>query len=173
MKKSKIITDFARPSRDFPGEPRRAKNDIPGCGKATWGQNEPMFDASPEGAKDNSPGCSEANPGITQVRQSLKAPKGPAQPVHQYAYALFPEYGYAYESDKCRTLEKAGYYWCFRQNGNYGKVHFTPIWYPNGNYTVKIIKSDCWTPSGMITTAAVTNTITISGSAYDDWYVGR
>jgi hypothetical protein len=91
----------------------------------------------------------------------------------QYAYALFPEYGYAYESDKCRTLEKVSYYWCFRQNGNYGKVHFTPLWYPNGNYTVKIIKSDCWTPSGMITTAAVTNTITISGSAYDDWYVGR
>jgi len=52
-------------------------------------------------------------------------------------------------------------------------VHFTPLWYPDGSYTVKVFKSDCWTPSGMMTAASVTNTITISGSAYDDWYVAR
>jgi len=33
--------------------------------------------------------------------------------------------------------------------------------------------SDMWTPAGMITKTMNTNTVKISDSAYDDWYVGR
>ncbi|MDD4495908.1 MAG: hypothetical protein PHV32_16480, partial [Eubacteriales bacterium] len=89
----------------------------------------------------------------------------------QYGCASFPEYNYAYASGKCRTLDRINSYLYFPWNGSYGKVHFTPLWYPDGNYTVKIMKSDCWTPSGMILSETATNTIQISGSAYDDWYV--
>ena len=91
----------------------------------------------------------------------------------QYGYALFPEYNYASASGKYQTLDRIGSYWYFPTNRSYGKVHFIPLWYPDGNYTVKVIKSDCWTPAGMITATSNTNTINISGSAYDDWYVGR
>ena len=103
----------------------------------------------------------------------LRIPSSLAYTSVQYAYAVFPEYEYSSFYGRYRTLEKSGSYWCFRQNEAYGRVHFTPLWYPDGGYTVKVVKSDCWTPSGMMTAATVTNTITISGSAYDDWYVGR
>ena len=63
--------------------------------------------------------------------------------------------------------------WNFPSNGSYGNVHFTPIWYPNGNYTVSVTLSDLWTPAGMITKTVNTNTIRIIDSAYDDWHVGR
>ncbi len=102
------------------------------------------------------------------------APYSAYTPI-QYAYASFPEYGYSSATGKCRTLEIGGngVYWEFRQNGSYGKVHFTPLWYPDGNYTVKATKRDMWTPSGMLTASVVTNSIKISGSAYDDWFVGQ
>ena len=91
----------------------------------------------------------------------------------QYGYAAFPEYAYSSINGKYRTLEKVGGYWSFRQNGSYGRVHFTPLWYPDGGYTVKVVKRDCWTPSGMLSEVVPTTTITIKDSAYDDWYVGR
>ena len=37
----------------------------------------------------------------------------------------------------------------------------------------KVVKSDMWTPSGMIQSIDTTKPITISGNAYDDWYIGR
>ena len=102
-----------------------------------------------------------------------QTPYSTAYTSAQYGYAVFPEYGYASTIGRYRTLERIGSYFYFRPNGSYGKVHFTPLWYPDGNYTVKVIKSDCWTPSGMIISESVTNTVQISGSIYDDWYVGR
>ncbi len=92
----------------------------------------------------------------------------------QYAYATFPEFYYSTAYGKYRTLMITGngMYWGFRPNGSYGNVHFTPLWYPDGSYTVKVVKQDCWTPSGMLTASVVTNTITIKDSAYDDWFVG-
>lgn len=91
----------------------------------------------------------------------------------QYAYITLPEYGYTYASGKCRTLEKSGSYWVLPQNGSYGRLHFTPLWFPDGNYTAKITQTDMWTPSGMISASRSTNTIVIKDSAYDDWHIGR
>ena len=90
----------------------------------------------------------------------------------QYALALFPEFGYAQTSNNCRTLELTSGKWMFRENSDYGRIHFTPLWYPDGNYTAAVLQSDCWTPAGMISRMCNTNTITISGSAYDDWFIG-
>lgn len=100
-------------------------------------------------------------------------PSSNAYTSAQYSYAVFPEYNYISAIGRYRTLDLIGSYWYLHTNGSYGKVHFTPLWYPNGNYAVKVIKSDCWTPAGMVISESVTNTIQISGSAYDDWYVGR
>ena len=48
----------------------------------------------------------------------------------------------------------------------------TPIWYPDGEYTVKYAVYDLWTPAGMLTgnTYAL---IRINGSMYDDYYTNR
>ena len=91
----------------------------------------------------------------------------------QYAYATFPEYNYSGAVGKYRTLVESGSYWIFRPNGNYGNVHFTPLWYPDGQYAVKVVQQDFWTPSGMVSSAVITNAITIKDSAYDDWFVGQ
>lgn len=94
-----------------------------------------------------------------------------AYTLPQYAEAFFPEYGYLHGADQYRTLELNSNIWRFRQNGSYGYVHFTPLWYPDGSYTVSVRQSDLWTPAGMIQKQSNTNAIVISGSAYDDWYI--
>ena len=54
-----------------------------------------------------------------------------------------------------------------------GRTHYTPLWFPDGVYAVKIVQTDCWTPAGMLTKEIVPDAITIKGNAYDDWYEGR
>ncbi len=94
----------------------------------------------------------------------------------QYGYALLPEYGYLFEDGKAITLKKttgeAYSYFEFPAFRDYGKVHFTPLWFPDGSYTVSVCQTDCWTPAGMIS-LSLPKTVTISGNAYDDWYAGR
>ena len=53
------------------------------------------------------------------------------------------------------------------------RLHFTPLWYPNGSYVVSVTATEVWTPSGMIYCIRNSNTIRIVDSAYDDWYVGE
>lgn len=89
----------------------------------------------------------------------------------QLACATFPEFGYGISDGKCRTLEQISNKWTFRENGSYGHIHFTPLWYPDGNYCVSVIQRDCWTPTGMISRTVNSNNVTISGSAYDDWTI--
>ena len=94
----------------------------------------------------------------------------------QTAYATFPEFGYLVATGKYKTLELINGRWYFEQNftiEDYDRLHFTPLWYPDGDYTVCVAVSDVWTPAGMITASGNAPTITISGSAYDDWYLGR
>lgn len=89
----------------------------------------------------------------------------------QYSIASFPEFGYLKTTGNYRTLELVSGKWILRENGSYGRIHFTPLWYPDGSYSVNVTISDCWTPAGMITRTVNTNTVTISGSAYDDWTI--
>jgi len=91
----------------------------------------------------------------------------------QYVLVLLPEFGYKSTQNTCRTLIKSGSQWIFRTNEDYGNVHFTPLYFPDGSYTVSVKYSDIWTPGGMISVTKATNTIKIEGSAYDDWYIGR
>lgn len=50
------------------------------------------------------------------------------------------------------------------------RVHFTPIWYPDGTYQVYVETFDCWTPGGMLCGTGK-GSIKISGSMWDDWHI--
>ena len=93
----------------------------------------------------------------------------------QVVLAHFPEFGYGSNTGLYRNLEKVSGKWQFKENPyaeNSARIHFTPIWYPDGDYTVNIIASDCWTPAGMLM-ASGNVTFKIEGSVYDDWFLGR
>ena len=103
-------------------------------------------------------------------------PDDSAYTYPQTAYATFPEFGYAATAGKYKTLERLSGKWYFGQDFSVEdseRLHFTPLWYPDGDYIVYVTVSDVWTPAGMITASGSAPTITISGSAYDDWYLGR
>ena len=103
-------------------------------------------------------------------------PNASAYTAVQQAYATFPEYKYSLATDYFRTLQKSDVTWMFAPNpyadGN-ERLHFTPLWYPNGSYIVSVTATDVWTPAGMISTTRNSNVVRIVDSAYDDWYVGE
>lgn len=94
----------------------------------------------------------------------------------QSVYATFPEYGYSTEIDRYRTLDYAGSLCSFVSNpdaeGN-EKIHFIPVFVKNGEYIVSVTATQIWTPAGMITAVRNSNTITLNGSIYDDFYHGN
>lgn len=49
------------------------------------------------------------------------------------------------------------------------RVHFTPLWYPDGTYTSYTYLEDAWTPAGMLC-LNLNDYVTINGSVYDDWH---
>ena len=114
-------------------------------------------------------------PTITRTGSEIM-PDSSAYTEVQQVYATFPEFKYLQDINSFRTLEKVNGAWMFEQNpyaDGKERLHFTPLWYPNGDYTVSVIASEVWTPAGMIQAVRNCNTIRIVDSAYDDWYVGE
>ena len=112
-------------------------------------------------------------PAIVSVDGTTK-PTSSAYTEVQRAEAFFPEFKYSTAQNSFRTLEKASGKWQFEQNeyaDGKERMHFTPIWYPDGNYSVAIVATDVWTPSGMIESRRNSNVIAITESVYDDWYI--
>jgi hypothetical protein len=95
----------------------------------------------------------------------------------QGAYATLPEFNYSAVMGKYRTLELVSGVFRFTTNvaTNGDRIHFIPVWYPNGtnNYAISCYAYDFWTPAGMITARVNSNSFTITGSAYDDWFIGK
>ena len=103
-------------------------------------------------------------------------PDSSAYTTVQRVYATFPEFKYSVSKSNYRTLEYVNNKWCFEENcyaDENDRLHFTPLWYPNGRYNVSVTATEVWTPSGMIEAKRNSNTITITDAAYDDWFVGR
>ncbi len=113
------------------------------------------------------------NNGVTVTKSGFSTAPVNSYTLPQYGYAYFPEYGYSKESGKITTLNLSNGKWIFSPTGSYGNVHFTPLWYPDGNYIIRVELTDMWTPSGMLRNEYKSNKIIIKDSAYDDWYVGR
>lgn len=87
----------------------------------------------------------------------------------QRAAALYPEFSYTLGAGVSDTLEKSGTSWTLLRSGAKA-AHYTPLWYPDGNYRLVLSAYDVWTPCGMLEARVVLET-EIEGSAYDDWFV--
>lgn len=88
----------------------------------------------------------------------------------QTVVTYFPEFNYL---DFWRLLEKMDNGFELKNNkySTYNRrVHFTPLWYPDGEYTTHTEIYDLWTPEGMLFRVA-SDTIDIQGSVFDDWTV--
>lgn len=92
----------------------------------------------------------------------------------QTVVAYFPEFHYA---DYWRLLERTspgcptGFQFRVNEYSTYGRrTHFTPVWFPDGNYTVFARVMDAWTPAGMLQ-VNLSDALTIQGSLFSDWHV--
>ena len=87
----------------------------------------------------------------------------------------FPEYKHSMNVNEFRVLDRtAADTFQFPANANAGgnaRLHFTPLWFPNGVYRCQAYVADVWTPAGMLSKYYNSSSITIKDSAYDDWYV--
>lgn len=89
----------------------------------------------------------------------------------QNAITYFPEF---YYHTYWRLLDHDGSgNFTFKANpySTYGnKVHFTPIWMPDGPYVACTWMLDMWTPAGMLS-GTVWDGVSINGNLWDDWHV--
>lgn len=92
----------------------------------------------------------------------------------QTAVTYFPEFQYG---TYWRLLERiqSGYTAEFEfspnQYSTYNRrTHFTPIWFPDGPYTLYTWLMDCWTPAGMLS-VNLTDTIDIQDNLWTDWHI--
>ncbi|NNJ28729.1 hypothetical protein [Lacrimispora defluvii] len=110
--------------------------------------------------------------GINQtVTGSVSSNQSSAVTQPQNAISYFPEFGY---ETYWRLLERMGSGRFEFQKNNYStyknRTHFSPIWMPDGAYTVNTWLIDGWTPDGMLS-ANLTDSMTIRGNLWQDWHV--
>jgi hypothetical protein len=111
--------------------------------------------------------------GVNQtVAGSVSTNQSSAVTQPQNAVSYFPEFGY---ETYWRLLERMGSGRFEFQKNNYStyknRTHFSPIWMPDGAYTVNTWLIDGWTPDGMLS-ANLTDSLTIRGNLWQDWHVG-
>jgi len=92
----------------------------------------------------------------------------------QNAISYFPEFNYQ-KYWRLYDLKTSGYHANFWLKPNdfstyQSRVHFTPIWYPDGTYIPITRILDAWTPDGMLT-LQTQSTITISDNLFSDWHI--
>lgn len=113
--------------------------------------------------------------GINQtVTGNVSTNQSSAITYAQNAVSYFPEFCY---ETYWRLLERissgSNARFEFKKN-NYStyknRTHFTPIWMPDGSYTVNSWLIDAWTPDGMLS-MNLTDTLTIKGNLWQDWHI--
>ena len=113
--------------------------------------------------------------GINQiVTGNVSSNQSSAITYAQNAVSYFPEFRY---ETYWRLLERVsgGSNARFEfKNNDYStyknRTHFTPIWMPDGEYTVNTWLIDVWTPDGMLS-MNLTDTLTIKGNLWQDWHI--
>ncbi|MDR1204251.1 MAG: hypothetical protein LBL26_02045 [Peptococcaceae bacterium] len=92
----------------------------------------------------------------------------------QNAVSYFPEFRYeTFWRLLDRSVSGNGSEFRFKPNpySTYrNRTHFTPIWMPDGAYTVHTWLIDCWTPAGMLS-MNLTDALTLRGTLWDDWHI--
>lgn len=111
--------------------------------------------------------------GVNQtVTGSVSSNQSSAVTQPQNAVSYFPEFRY---ETYWRLLERMGSGRFEFQKNKYStyknRTHFTPIWMPDGAYTVNTWLIDAWTPDGMLC-ANLTDALNIRGALWDDWHAG-
>ncbi len=110
-----------------------------------------------------------------QVLPGFSASGSAAYTLPQTASIYLPEFMFDTSNGKYRALDNIGSGRFTLPINPYSKnnqrLHFTPIWFPDGSYICQGLVEDVWTPAGMIYVNFSSNEIKISGSIYDDWYV--
>lgn len=99
----------------------------------------------------------------------------------QTAVARFREFNYETAEGRCRTLDVISgraylpYNAASRTQTVTGgkRIHYTPVWLPDGDYVVNVDVADLWTPAGEIRGTVQSNAVKIEGSMYEDFYYGR
>ncbi|WP_330659728.1 hypothetical protein [Caproiciproducens faecalis] len=93
----------------------------------------------------------------------------------QTAVSYFPEFQYkTYWRHLAYSAGGESSSFQFKNNiySTYNRpVHFTPLWFPDGKYTVYAYLEDAWTPAGMLS-INLNDYVTIKGSVYDNWHIG-
>lgn len=115
-------------------------------------------------------------PVTTKTGSGLLSPPAAAITPSQDVRLYFPEFQYGMTLGQYRTLDAAGtntFVLPVNPNADNDRLHFVPLWYPDGDYTVQGYAGDLWTPVGMMSGYLTSDPITIKESAYDDWYVGQ
>ena len=92
----------------------------------------------------------------------------------QNVLSYYPEFGYKTYL-RLSDLISSGYNAQFQLKSNeystYGRrVHFTPLWFPDGRYEPIATVLDVWTPDGMLT-CSLSDYVNISGNVYDDRHI--
>lgn len=108
------------------------------------------------------------------VTASVSSNQSTAVTYPQNAVSYFPEFQY---KTYWRLLEKiqgsSTAKFEFQKNpySTYkNRTHFTPVWMPDGSYTVNTWALDSWTPVGMLS-MNLTDSLVIKGSLWDDWHI--
>ena len=113
------------------------------------------------------------------VSNTVTATVSTSAPVSHYTYgqtavSYFPEFNYTTYwrlLDRLSSGKTARFQFAKNIYSTYNqRVHFSPVWFPDGSYTVNTHVMDIWTPAGMLC-ANLTDAVTISGSLYDDWHI--
>ncbi len=109
-----------------------------------------------------------------QLNVQLRTNQAAAVTPTQYAISYFPEFHYqTYWRLLARMTSGHNATFEFKENpySTYRKrVHFTPIWYPDGDYVVQTYLRSAWTPGGMLS-LVVTDKLSIQGNLWDDWHI--
>ena len=113
------------------------------------------------------------------VSNTVTATVSTSAPMSHYTYgqtavSYFPEFNYTTYwrlLDRLSGGRTARFQFAENIYSTYKqRVHFSPVWFPDGSYTVNTHVMDIWTPAGMLC-ANLTDSVTISGSLYDDWHI--
>ncbi|WP_141499734.1 hypothetical protein [Paenibacillus luteus] len=92
----------------------------------------------------------------------------------QHAVAYFPEFQYKTYwrlYDRLQSVNQATFELKPNPYSTYNqRVHFTPIWYPDGSYIPHTTIIDAWTPNGMLQ-LNVSDRVQIKGNLFSDWHI--
>lgn len=113
--------------------------------------------------------------GINQiVTANISSTQSSAITYPQNAVSYFPEFQYeTYWRLLDRTSSGSNARFEFKKNkySTYkNRTHFTPIWMPDGTYTVNTCIIDSWTPDGMLS-MNLTDSLAIRGNLWQDWHI--